>query len=179
MARRTVLNVIERVISPTLHPRMMVGVTHRPFLKSVPAALLELRIEDALVLQAIEGSDESPLDGVSALVRIRGGEIEEFNVSPDSLGLPRVTRSHITRKGAEYETRQVLAELEGEEGPVRAVILYNAALRLSLTDETASLVELVERADEALRSSAALELLDGLRRPALVGYEETLRPARV
>jgi len=179
MARRTVLNVIEKLISTTPCTRMIVGVTHRPFLKSIPAALMDLGFEDALVFQAIEGSDEAPLDGASALVRVRGGEIGEFSVSPDSLGLPRVTRAHITWKGAENENRQVLAALEGKEGPVRALILYNAALRLSLADETAPLVKSVERADEALRSGAALELLNRLCRTAVVGYKETLRPARV
>src|ERR687893_1391405 len=39
MVRRTVLNVVEKIVSPVPGSRMMVGITHRPFLKSVPAAL--------------------------------------------------------------------------------------------------------------------------------------------
>jgi anthranilate phosphoribosyltransferase len=62
----------------------------------------------------------------------------------------------------------VLAVLEGEEGPARDLVLYNAALRLWVADEGAPLVEQVHRAEEALRSGAALKLLDGLRQPAPV-----------
>lgn len=166
MARRTVLNVVEKIISPVPGSRMMVGFTHRPFLKSVPAALVHLGIEHALVFQAIEGSDEAPLDGNSSLVRLRDGETEEFCVLPDSIGLPQVTRARVPWKDAEDETRHVLAALEGGEGPVAALILYNAALRLWMADEEyRPLVRWVERAGEALRSGEALELLDRLRQP--------------
>ncbi|HZC20001.1 MAG TPA: hypothetical protein VE225_09845, partial [Rubrobacteraceae bacterium] len=145
-----------------------VGVTHRPFLKSVSEALVDLGVERALVFQAIEGSDEAPLDGNSSLVWVRGEETEEFRVPPGSLGLSRTTRAHIPWEDAGEEARRVLAVLKGEEGPVRDLILYNAALRLWVADEGTSLVDQVEKAEEALRSGVALALLEGLRQPAPV-----------
>ena len=168
MARRTVLNVIEKLVSPVPGSRMVVGMTHRPFLKSIPAALVDLGVEHALVFQAIEGSDEASLDGNSSLVRVRNGETEEFRVSPESIGLPRTTKAHVPWRDADDEVRNVLAALGDEESPARSLILYNAALRLWVAGEDASLAEEVERADEALRSGAALELLNELRRPATV-----------
>jgi anthranilate phosphoribosyltransferase len=62
MVRRTVLKVVEKIVSPVPGSRLMVGVTRRAFLKSVPAALTDLGVEDALVYAAIEGSDEAPLE---------------------------------------------------------------------------------------------------------------------
>jgi anthranilate phosphoribosyltransferase len=117
---------------------MMVGVTHRPFLKSVPAALMDFRVEHALVYRAIEGSDEASLDGSSSLVRVRNGKTEEFRVSPDSVGLSRATRADIPWKSTEDEIGYSLAALEGEAGPVGDLILYNAALRLWTADEGTS-----------------------------------------
>lgn len=108
----------------------MVGITHRPFLKSVPAALMDLGVEHALVYGAIEGSDEASLDGSSSLVRVRNGETEEFRVSPDSVSLSRATRADILWESADDETSRSLAALKGEAGPVGDLILYNAALRL-------------------------------------------------
>ena len=64
MARRTVLNVVEKIVSPVAGSRFMVGVTHRPFLRSVAAALAELGVEHALVYAAIEGPDEAPSTAV-------------------------------------------------------------------------------------------------------------------
>lgn len=102
---------------------------------------------------------------------MRSGKTEEFSVSPDSVGLSRATRADVPWKGVEDETSRVLVALDGEAGPVRDLILYNAALRLwtAAEDEGTSLLGWVERAREALNSGAALKLLDNLRQPVPVG----------
>lgn len=163
--RRTVLNVVEKLVSPVIGSRMMVGMTHRPFLKSIPETLIQLGVEQALVFQAIEGSDEAPLDGNSSMVLIRDGKTEEVRVAPESVGLSRTTRAQIPLTDPDDEGRLLLAALEGKDGPVRALILYNAALRLWMADEVASVAAGVEKADEAVRSGAVLGLLGALRRP--------------
>ena len=174
MVRRTVLNVVEKIVSPVAGSRFAVGVTHRPFLKSIPSALVELGVEHALVYGAIEGSDEAPLDGGSTLVRVRNARTEVFSVSPESVGLSKATRAQIPWVGPEDEARLVLGALQGEEGPVGALILFNAALRLWVADdEVVSLKEGVGRAEEAVRSGAALELLGRLRRRVPVGAPGT------
>lgn len=168
MVRRTVLNVVEKLVSPVSGSRLMVGMTHRPFLRSMPEALIQQGVENALVFQAIEGSDEAPLDGNSSMVRVRAGRAEWLTVAPGSLGLPRATRGHVPWTDAGDEARRVLGALGGEDGPVKTLILYNAALRLWMADEAASVAEGVEKADEAVRSGAAPGLLGALRRPAAV-----------
>jgi len=156
MARRTVLNVVEKIVSPTPDPRMMIGITHRPFLKSIPAALMHLGVEHALVYGAIEGSDEAPLGGSSSLVRVWYGETKEFRVSPDSAGLSRATRADITWESAEDETNRSQAALEGEPGPVGDLVLYNAALKLwTAADESTSLARCVEWAKDRRGPGAA------------------------
>lgn len=167
MARRTVLSVCEKMVSPVRETRWMIGVSHRPFLESVSQALVDLGVRQALVYQAIEGSDEAPLDGHSTLVRIRGDEVEEFSVEPESLGLPRATKAHIPWHGAEDEVQNLLAVLHGEGAePARALILYNAALRLWMGDPNtdSSLADHLRRASVALETGAAVKLLEDSRR---------------
>ena len=163
MARRTVLNVIEKLVSPVPGSRFLVGVTHRPFLKSVPEALVGLGVKHALVVQAIEGSDEAPLDGNSSLVRVRSDGFETLCVRPESLGLTRATRAHIPWKGAQDEEQAVLEALGGGRGPVKDLLLYNAALRLWAADGSAPLEEHAERVRSVLDAGEALDLLDRLR----------------
>ncbi|MDX6379827.1 MAG: anthranilate phosphoribosyltransferase [Rubrobacteraceae bacterium] len=162
MVRRTALNVVEKLVSPILGSRFLVGITHRPFLESVPAALMDLAVEHALVFQAIEGSDEAPLDGSSALVRVCGDEVEELRIQPESLGLSRATKAHIPWKGEEDEARCLLGALAGEEGAVHDLILYNAALRLWVADWDTRLADHLEIARAVLSSGRALELIDRL-----------------
>lgn len=166
MARRTVLNVVEKLVSPVSGSRFLVGASHRPFLKTVSEALTQLGAEHALVVQAVEGSDEAPLDGSSALALVRDGGIEELRIPPESLGLSRATRAHVPWNGPEDESEQLRAALGGEEGPLTDLILYNAALRLWVADGDLPLAEHLERARVAVESGAALDLLERLRRPA-------------
>ncbi len=166
MVVRTALNVSEKLISPVRESRLLVGVNHRSHVEAVPAALAELEVRRALVVQAIEGSDEAPLDGNSSLVWVsEEGGIEEFRILPESLGLPRATKAHVPWSGPEDESRRLLNALNGEEGPVRNLILYNAALRLWVADESTPLLDHLERARMALDSGTALTLLDMVRRP--------------
>lgn len=166
MVRRTALNVSEKLVSPLLQSRVMVGMTHRhPFLKTIPEALVDLGVDRALVFQAIEGSEEAPLDGTSALVLVENGETEEFYRAPESLALSRVTRTYVSWKGPEDEARRLLSALEGEEGPLKDLLAYNAALRLWVAEGDAPLEEHLKRARAALESGTALALLQRLRQP--------------
>lgn len=168
MARRTALNVSEKLVSPVPGSTMMVGMTHRkPFLETMPQALVEMGVERALVFQAIEGSDEAPLDGSSALVVIEGGRVRETAVSPQRLGLRKVSRSDVPARdgGQPHPTRAVL---EGDAGPMRDVVLYNAALRIWMSVDEAvgsspledRLAEPLERARAALDNGGAIRLLE-------------------
>jgi anthranilate phosphoribosyltransferase len=162
MVVRTALNVSEKLFSPVAGSRFLVGVNHRSHVEAVPAALAELKVSRALVVQAIEGSDEAPLDGSSALVRVEGEEVEEFRLEPASLGLSRVTRSEVPWKGPEDEARRLLSALEGKEARLGELLVYNAALRLWVADGGAPLEDHLGRAREALFSGAALALLERL-----------------
>ena len=170
MVRRTVLNVAEKLVAPVPGARMMVGITHRrPFLETMPDALRALGVERALVFQAVEGSDEAPPDGASALLLVTADGDEDVKASPEDLGLGRATRTDIPWKGEEAEAESLLGALSGEEGPVLDLILYNAALRLWLADEATPLASHVKSAREAISSGAASALLERMRRGATVG----------
>ena len=95
MVRRTPLSVAEKLAAPALGARTVARMMHRrPCLQTMPEAPMSLGVERALVFQAIEGSDEAPLNGNSALVEVNGGGYREFRVSPDSLGLSQATKMH-------------------------------------------------------------------------------------
>jgi anthranilate phosphoribosyltransferase len=170
MARRTALSVSEKLVSPVGGSSMMVGMTHRkPFLETMPQALVELGVRRALVFQAIEGSDEAPLDGASAIVLIEDGQTWETTVSPEELGLGKVSRSELPAPDEEGE-HPAWSALMGEPGPVRDVILYNAALRIWMCEEDAlgsssleeSLMDPLNRARKALDGGFARRLLGSL-----------------
>lgn len=169
LTRRTVLSVCEKLVSPMPGSRFMIGVSHRPFLNHVAQALMQLGVEDALVYQAIEGSDEAPLDGSSSLVRVRDGACEEFTVAPESLGLPRATKAHIPWKSAASEREELLAALGGGGAEsVRALILYNAALRLWMGDLESPLNAHLDRASSVLDTGETVRILESFQRDVAI-----------
>lgn len=177
MVRRTALNVVEKFVSPVTDAPLMVGVTHTSFIEAVPEALIQLETPPALVYQAIEGSDEAPLDGTSALVLVRDGEKRRLEIDPASLGLGSVLRSDIPWRGEADEARSLEAVLTGETGPVTDLILYNAALRVWMAGGgeggSGTLAEAVERAREAVECGAA----SGMR--SVTGRRETAAGRRL
>lgn len=170
MVRRTVLNVIEKLVSPVPETRFMVGITHSPFLESIPEVLSNLGVKHALIYRAIEGSDEAPLDGQSRMVVLRDDEVEEVHIEPEALGLSHVGRSSITWTSQEDQSARLIGVLEGRsdtEDSVRDLLLYNAALRLWTADmgaEDAPLEQHAERARDAIDSGSAAELVYELGR---------------
>lgn len=161
MVRRTALNVVEKMVSPIPGSPLMVGVTHRPFLETVSRGFVELGVERALVYQAIEGSDEAVLDVNFSLVLVKDGAREEFKLDPENLGLSRATRAHVPWNGPEDEARRLRGALDGEVGPVKDLILYNAALRLWMADDTMPLKEHLQNARCTLESGLAFKALHG------------------
>jgi anthranilate phosphoribosyltransferase len=172
MVRRTALNVSEKLISAVPGSRLLVGMTHRhPFLEAMPEALVDLGVGRALVFQAIEGSDEAPLDGNSALVWVKSGRVlEEFRVPPESLGLSRATKANVPWEDPEDEAWRLLSALNGEKGPVGDLILYNAALRLWVADDDTPLEDHLDRAHKTLLSGDALGLLERLRQTVVAPW---------
>ncbi len=170
MVRRTALNVVEKLVSPVPGTRFMVGITHSPFLETVPEVLRDQGVEHALIYRAIEGSDEAPLDGQSRMVVLKEGKVEEVHPEPETLGLTRVGRAGITWTSSQDESLRLLAALEGRtdaSDPVKNLLLYNAALRLWTADlgvEDAPLEHHVGRARTALDSGAALQLVHEMGR---------------
>ena len=179
MVRRTALNVVEKLVSPVPGTRFMVGITHSPFLETVPEVLRDQGVGHALIYRAIEGSDEAPLDGQSRMVVLKEGEVEEVRIEPETLGLTRVGRTSITWTSPEDESSRLLAILEGRNDasdPVRNLLLYNAALRLWTADmgvEEAPLEHHVERARVALDSGAASGFVHEMSRHHVPGRTTT------
>lgn len=161
MARRTVLNVVEKLAPPVPEAPLLVGVTHASSLATVPETLRLLGAPFALVYAAVEGSDEAPLDGTSPLVLVRDGEARRTTIEPRSLGLGKATRSDVPWAGEKDEARRVRAALGGEAGPVLDLILYNAALQLWASGR-GELRDAVRRARETVESGEALRFLGSL-----------------
>jgi anthranilate phosphoribosyltransferase len=160
----TIMNILGPLTNPAGVDRQVVGVADPDLLPLVVEALRVLGHEHALVVHGLPGMDElSPL-GETRVAELRGGEIREYRISPESVGLPRATEEEITG-GAPAENARVIERvlLGDDRGGARTATLLNAAGALYVAGLVEGLRAGVERAAEALDSGAASRTLELLQ----------------
>jgi anthranilate phosphoribosyltransferase len=96
------------------------------------------------------------------VVVVRGGELREHEVTPESVGLARAELADLAVGGPDENAAAARDVLEGRPGPVRDMVLLNAAAGLVVADLVDDLAAGVERAAAAVDDGAALRVLGEL-----------------
>ena len=138
------------------------------------AAEMAARGRTALVFRGSDGLDELTTTGVSQIWQVSGGEVIEYTLDPQSLGLPRATAADLVGGDAHFNasiTKAVLAgETEGKLARVRDIVILNAAgglvaynlaknSNLASTSLQERFGKAISQVTEALTSGAASEKL--------------------
>jgi anthranilate phosphoribosyltransferase len=133
------------------------------------AGVLAGRGCSALVFRGTDGLDELTTTGPSVLWVVHDGEVAQTEFHPSSLGLPAASVADLRGGDAAQNAAVVRAVLAGEHGPVRDIVLLNAAAALAAAAGvpgpdavTSALADGYARAREAVDSGAAGALLDRL-----------------
>ncbi|HYM49653.1 MAG TPA: anthranilate phosphoribosyltransferase [Candidatus Limnocylindrales bacterium] len=124
---RTVFNVLGPLANPGHVRRQALGVGSKSLAPLMVRVLRDLGHERALVFYGEDGLDELTTTGPSHVFELDAGEVREFELDPQQLGIPRATLDDL-RGGTPPENAAILGRvLEGEPGRRREVILLNAA----------------------------------------------------
>ncbi|TVP55590.1 MAG: anthranilate phosphoribosyltransferase [Gemmatimonadales bacterium] len=159
----TIMNLLGPLTNPAGVRRQVVGVSSPELLPLISRALQTLGHERALVVYGEGGLDEvSPL-GPTRVVELKGGELVDYRIDPESVGLDSGTPDEIAGGEPGDNARVIRGVLEGGvRGGARTVVLLNAAAGLLVADEVGDFAEGVERAAHAVDSGAALDRLEAL-----------------
>jgi anthranilate phosphoribosyltransferase len=152
---RTAFNILGPLTNPAGAQHQMLGVA-RPEVASLMAEVLErMGSRHVLIVHGHDGSDELTLDGPSSVYEMKDGEVREYTVSPKELSLTTALPAAIRGGTPEENARTLTAVLAGERGPLRDVVLLNAAAALIAADIASVFSDGVQRAAEAIDSGAA------------------------
>jgi anthranilate phosphoribosyltransferase len=162
----TVFNFLGPVANPA-HPAAQAVGVFDPRMGEIIAGVLAGRGCSALVFRGEDGLDELTTTGPSTIWVVHDAEVAQTEFHPSSLGLPVATIGDLRGGDATRNAAVVRAVLSGEPGPVRDIVLLNAAAALAATAGVAGpdavvpgLAEGYARAAEAIDSGAASALLD-------------------
>ncbi|MCU1421553.1 MAG: trpD, partial [Microbacteriaceae bacterium] len=166
----TVFNFLGPLCNPARCEANAVGVAS---LDRVPliVGVFQTRGATALVFRGDDGLDELTTTGHSHIWEVSRGSVTEHDLDPLELGIARASISDLLGGDPQHNAGIARAVLAGERGPVRDIVLLNAAAGLVsfelATDPTQLQRPILQRfreklvvAEQAIDSGAAIARLD-------------------
>jgi anthranilate phosphoribosyltransferase len=160
---RTLFNLVGPLANPARPEYQLVGVAHERQADLVAETLVRLGTFRAAVVTGSDGLDEVTLAGPTLVRWVEQGRITRKAWTPANFGLPPVPAASLRVSGPAESAALIQKLLAGEPGPVRALVLANAAAALLVAGAVPTLPEGVRRAADALDSGAAGHLLERWR----------------
>lgn len=139
LGTRTMFNLLGPQSNPAGVKRYLLGVYDREWVEPVAAALLANQASAAWVVHGSDGLDEITTTGSTFVAQIKDGNLTSFEVEPEDAGLPRAKPEDLVGGSPQDNAAALTRLLEGEKGPYRDIVLFNAAAAFIVAGTVADL----------------------------------------
>lgn len=156
---RTIFNVLGPICNPANVRRQLVGVYDKRWLEPLAHVLHKLGSERVWVVHGNDGLDELSTTGPSSVAELANGAVRVFEVSPEDVGLQRVTLADLKGGDAAVNAAALRELLAGKPGPYRDIVVLNTAAALVVAGLASDLQAGAELAARSIDSGAAAEAL--------------------
>ena len=164
LGARTIFNILGPLTNPAGVKRQLTGAFAASLLAPMAETLRALGSEKAWLVHGEDGADEVSICGPTRVVQLEAGAITDFQMAPESAGLPEHPFEAIRGGAPEENGRALRALLAGEPGAYRDAVLLNAAAALLIAARAGDLREGVEIAAESVDSGRARAAAEALAR---------------
>ncbi|MGB1802701.1 MAG: anthranilate phosphoribosyltransferase [Miltoncostaeaceae bacterium] len=158
---RTAFNLIGPLANPAGARNQVVGVYDRAQVEVVAEALSLLGARRALVVAGRDGLDEISTGAPTDAVLWEHDGFSSIVIDPAALGITPPPADALEVGDAAASATLLRAAIGGDAGPVRDILVVNAGAAVWMADLAHSLEKGMEMAEEAVRSGAARERLEG------------------
>lgn len=163
---RTIFNILGPMTNPAGVENQVIGVFTEALVRPIAEVLQRLGAGHILVVHGKEGLDEISLAGPSAICELKNGELTEYVITPDELGIEAQSLEGLGVDSPEASLaliKDALGKRETEAGRKAADILaLNAGAAIYAANLTDTLKSGVAMADDAICSGLALEKMNEL-----------------
>lgn len=160
----TAFNLLGPMANPAAVNFMVVGVGDQSVASTMAHVLSTRGVRRAWVVHGHSGMDELSLGGPSSVTELQNGVVTNFEIDALSFGLPRAEVDSV-RGGTPKHNAQIVREvLAGSRGPIRDIVVFNAAAGLVVAGAAETIPEALELATASIDSGAAQRILDALIR---------------
>jgi anthranilate phosphoribosyltransferase len=161
LGTRTIFNLLGPLSNPAGAKRLLVGVFAPEWVVPMAEVLGRLGAEHVWVAHG-SGMDEITTTGATTIAEFKDGQVRSFELVPEDAGIPRATIDDLKGGEPALNAARMRALLGGEKGPLRDIVLLNAAASLIVADKADGLKDGVRLAARSIDSGAAATVLDRL-----------------
>lgn len=156
----TVFNLLGPMANPAPVSNMLVGVAFPAVMDKMAAALQSRGVTSAWVVHGHGGLDELAVSGPNTVFALRDGTVEKFEIDAKDHGIARSGIEDV-RGGEVAENLAALhALLAGQKGPVRDIVVFNAACAMHVAGLVSDIADGIDRACASIDSGAARDVLE-------------------
>jgi anthranilate phosphoribosyltransferase len=157
---RTMINILDPLTKPALTKRHLIGVYDVAQSRLIAEVLRELGDFEAMLVTGDNGLDELNIAGKTHVIELKAGEISEYELIPEDVGLRSWPIESIQGGDVERNKKILLDVLSGENGGARDVTIFNAAAALKVAGVAPTLEEGVKMATASIDSGTAMQKLE-------------------
>ncbi len=162
---RTVFNILGPLTNPAGATHQLLGVADSSLGRMMAEVLLRLGSEHVLVVHGADKVDEMSICAPTQIWELYEGNIHEYTVTPEDVGLTRAASGSVKGGTAQENAATLRAILGGQQsGPILDMVLLNAAGALVAGNKVVGLPKAVEAARELVSNGSALKRVDDLVR---------------
>lgn len=156
---RTIFNIVGPLTNPLRAKHQIVGVFRPNLVPLVAEALAHLGSNHCLVVYGEDGIDEISISGPTKIAEVIDGQVREYTLTPEEVGLGRSDIAHIAGGDAKFNANIIQRIFEGNRGPCRDVVALNAGAALYAANRASTIAQGIKLAQDVIDSKDALQSL--------------------
>lgn len=161
---RTIFNILGPLSNPSNAKHQVIGVFDTELTHALANAMMNLGVTKGMAVCGVDNNmDELSIIGKTKISEIKNGEVVDYYISPEDVGLLTAKPEDIAGGTIEENAKITLDILNGERGPKRDIVVLNAGAAIYTTGLASSIEEGVRMAEEAIDSGKALAKLEELK----------------
>lgn len=161
MGIRTIFNILGPLSNPAGASMQLLGVYDEKLVLPLAKVLSNLGVNRGMVVCGLDSLDEATVTGPTHICEIRFGELTQYEITPEEVGLKRCSPEELTGGTPQENAEITRAILNGSlKGAKRDIVVLNSALSLYLGIDDCTVKDCVKMAEELIDSGAALAKLE-------------------
>jgi len=158
---RTMMNVLGPMTNPAGAKSQVIGVFAEQWQQKMIDVLQRLGSHRALTVHS-GGLDEFSLSAPARVIELHSGEIREYVVTPEDVGLTTRSMEKLICTSPETSLQLIREALSNVDSAAADIVAYNAGAALYTADISSSIAEGVALARNSISEGRALHALEAL-----------------